>query len=139
MVEMTLKKSRESRGWQARKDRPRAELMRRLVAEVLTLPPEQVADTGLKDPWARQGRWLSYYMAHIGWGWSMERVGLAFDVSRTTVSEACRRVEDARDEPGLDACLERLEQCLAALPRLDRPQLAAPAGSGSWGRSGDWA
>ncbi|QLQ12255.1 MAG: hypothetical protein HZY74_01745 [Brevundimonas sp.] len=44
-----------NRARQARQDQPRAELMRRLVAEVLALAPDQVADTGHKDPWARQG------------------------------------------------------------------------------------
>ncbi|QLQ12256.1 MAG: hypothetical protein HZY74_01750 [Brevundimonas sp.] len=72
-------------------------------------------------------------MAHIGWGWTMERVGLAFDVSISTVSQACRRMEDARDEPTLDACLDRLEQCVQALPgwkdpRRERGQ-PSPAGA----------
>jgi hypothetical protein len=51
---------------------------------------------------------------------SFEAIGRAFDRDRTTVSHACRVVEDSRDDVGLDHRLAALEaMCTVCGERLD--------------------
>ena len=58
----------------------------------------------------------------------MERVGHAFGVNRQTAARACRRIEDARDEPNLDALLDQMEDAIRAIcdapPTSNLPEVA---------------
>lgn len=65
------------------------------------------------------------YLAHVGFGWTLERVGHAFGVNRSTTSVACRWAETARDRPALDALIERLEACVRELLTAPRYELKA--------------
>lgn len=70
---------------------------------LLVHPSRCMADTAL----ARQ---TAMYLLHVVLGWAMADVGAVFGRDRTTVSYACAKVEDRRDDPAFEAKLNRLEQ-----------------------------
>jgi chromosomal replication initiation ATPase DnaA len=61
------------------------------------------------------------YLAHVHFGLSLSQVGSNFGRDRTTVSHACARVEDSRDDPKFERVLACLE---AALDRWHQGFLA---------------
>ncbi|MBV1885588.1 MAG: chromosomal replication initiator DnaA [Parvibaculaceae bacterium] len=54
------------------------------------------------------------YLCHVAFGMSFADIGRHFGRDRTTVSHACRLIEDARDLDSLDVMLDRLEFSLKA-------------------------
>lgn len=54
------------------------------------------------------------YLCHVAFGMSFADIGRHFGRDRTTVSHACRLIEDARDLASLDVMLDRLEFSLKA-------------------------
>jgi hypothetical protein len=65
-------------------------------------------------------RQVAMYLAHVGFGLSMARVGRAFKRDRTTVVHACHVIEDRRDDVRFDALLDHLEQAAVALDAAHR-------------------
>jgi len=61
---------------------------------------------GPRVAFARQ---VAMYLAHVGFALSFASIGRMFGRDRTTVSHACRVVEDRRDENWLDRRLIALE------------------------------
>jgi hypothetical protein len=57
-------------------------------------------------------RQTAMYLAHVHFGLSLSEVGRTFGRDRTTVSHACARVEDSRDDPTFDRVLACLESAL---------------------------
>ena len=106
-------------------DRIRAGLAMQLVA----LPTGVAAETMMSPERLAlrptRARWLAMYLAHIAFGWPLERVGHAFGVNRNTVSNGCRWAEDARDNPQIDALLDQMETMVRELCETPRPDLAA--------------
>lgn len=74
-----------------------------------------------RDPKAGRGRQLAFYVVHVGLGWSLDRTGRLFGRQKSTISHACRQVEDRRDHPDLDRQIARLETVVreAVTLRLD--------------------
>ena len=70
-------------------------------------------------------RQIAMYLAHVHLGLSLSQVGRNFGRDRTTVSHACARVEDSRDDPNFERVLVCLE---AALDRWHQGFLALGAG-----------
>ena len=64
-------------------------------------------------------------LAHVGYGWPLERVGHAFGVNRATAGVGCRWAEDARDDPAIDGLLDRLEATIRDVCEAPRLELAA--------------
>lgn len=93
-------------------DRIRAGLALQLVAASTGIAAETMTGRDRLPPIACRARWLAMYLAHITFGWPLERVAHAFGVNRATASTACRWIEDERDRPVLDALLDRLEDCV---------------------------
>lgn len=60
-----------------------------------------------------RARQVAMYLAHVAKGISLTSIGAAFGRDRTTVSYACRLIEDLRDDKQFDAELDRLEALLA--------------------------
>jgi hypothetical protein len=60
-------------------------------------------------PRAAFARQVAMYLAHTGFELSLETISRVFGRDRTTVSHACRVVEDGRDDIWLDCRLEALE------------------------------
>ena len=55
------------------------------------------------------------YLAHVSFGATFSAVGRAFGRDRTTAAHAARVIEERRDDPSIDALLDRLERACAAL------------------------
>jgi Bacterial dnaA protein helix-turn-helix len=65
-----------------------------------------------------RARQIAMYLLHTSLSASYGEVARAFGRDRTTVSHACRLIEDMRDDPRHDALLCRLEAVLAAVAPL---------------------
>lgn len=82
------------------------------IAAAFAVPPHQLrAATRCAAPiaFARQS---AMYLAHVALGLTYTDVGRVFGRDRTTAAHACRRVEDRREDPRIDAMLASLEQAL---------------------------
>jgi len=109
-------------------DRDRADLTVHVVAMRLGTPMEIITRKGRLSKPALRAKRVSLYLAHVALGWSLERVGHAFGINRQTVSTACTRIEEARDERHLDDLLDELTKTIRALcdapPATDLPEVA---------------
>ncbi len=86
-----------------------ADAARRIAAEAF-----DVSDDALNAPnrcraHIALARQVAMYLTHVVAAVSLSDIATAFARDRTTVSHACRRVEDKRDELIFDMQLERLE------------------------------
>jgi chromosomal replication initiation ATPase DnaA len=106
-------------------DRIRAGLAMQLIALPTGIPAEAMTSRERLSLRSTRARWLAMYLAHVGFGWPLERVGYAFGVNRATVGIGCRWAEDARDDPTLDALLDRLETAVRDICEAPRLELAA--------------
>ena len=57
-----------------------------------------------------RARQVAMYLAHVVLGRAMSEVAALFGRDRTTVSHACARIEDMRDDTAFDAELSALER-----------------------------
>lgn len=96
-------------------DQTRAGLALHLVAASTGVSIRELGGNERLGMAALRTRRLAMYLTHVGYGWTVERVGHAFGMNRATASAACRWAEDQRDQPALDALLETLEGCLRAI------------------------
>ncbi|GAA0766796.1 MAG: chromosomal replication initiator DnaA [Pseudomonadota bacterium] len=106
-------------------DRCKAGLALHLVAARTGASPDRMTAGRRIDPLNARSRWLAMYLAHIAFGWTLERVGHVFGVNRSTVGAACRWVEDERDRRAVDELLSQLEACLTTVysaPRWEAVQ-----------------
>jgi chromosomal replication initiation ATPase DnaA len=85
-----------------------------LVADEFGLDAATLISPTRGAPRAAYARQVAMYLAHVGFALSFETIGRAFDRDRTTVSHACRVVEDSRDDEKLDRRLALLETMCAA-------------------------
>ena len=106
-------------------DRIRAGLATQMVALTCGVAPGEEGKRRPRGLRACRARWLSMYLAHVGFGWPLERVGHAFGVNRATVGIGCRWAEDARDDPVLDSLLDCLEGAIRDLCEAPKAELAA--------------
>lgn len=89
-----------------------------LVARMRGVPPLLLLHPRRCRAAVAEARQLAMYLMHVIHGRSYADVGAFFGRDRTTVSHACARIEDCRDEPGFDAEVAALE---AALTRDGSP------------------
>ncbi len=108
-------------------DRALAAFITQLVAMTTGVAASEIAAMTRRDNRTCTARQMAMYLAHIGCGWPLQRVALAFGRDRSTVSYACHRIEDLRDAPALDALLDACEACVRAAPP---PGAAAPGATG---------
>lgn len=89
-----------------------------LVARQKGVPIRLLTHKSRSRQSAARARQLAMYLSHVIFGRSLAEIGEAFGRDRTTVSYACARIEDMRDDPHFDeevCALERqLESGLAA-------------------------
>lgn len=112
-------------GERNRKDVDGAQLAASLVAYALGIAFDSIMSGERGPPSVSLARQIAMYLTHAGLGMSLSRVAYAFERDRSTVSHACRLVEDRRDDPDFDVWLEQLESGLVSV---------APA-YGSWKRA----
>lgn len=96
-------------------DQTRAGLALHLVAASMGVSVRDITRGERLGQSAFRARRLAMYLAHVGYGWTVERVGHAFGMNRATAAKACTWAEDQRDQPALDALLETLEGCLRTI------------------------
>jgi len=106
-------------------DRLKAELVLQIAAAATGVPAPYMSGRVRRGGQACRARWLAMYLAHVTFGWPIERVGHAFGLNRATAAQACRWAEDERDRPWLDDLLNRLERAVRDL--LDAPRHELPA------------
>lgn len=109
-------------------DRDRADLTMHVVAMRLGTPMEAIRHRGRLSRSAVRVRRVSVYLAHVAFGWPLERVGYAFGVNRQTVGTSCTRIEEAREHRDVNDLLEQLTETLQALceapPTVDLTDVA---------------
>lgn len=96
-------------------DRDRADLTMHVVAMRLGTPMETITRAKRLSRPAIRVRRVSLYLAHVALGWPLERVGHAFGINRQTVSTACTRIEEAREERHLNDLLDQLTETIQTL------------------------
>jgi len=109
----------------AEPDRIRTELALQLIALSAGISLAAMGARNRLAPKACRARWLAMYLAHVSFGWPLERVGHAFGLNRATAGAACRWAEDARDDAAIDAVLSRLELILRDIGEAPRLELAS--------------
>ena len=88
------------------------ELCERTVSLALDVPLQQLRAKTRLSPDIAFARQIAMYLAHTIFGLDYTDVGLHFRRDRTTVSHACRLVEDRREEMTIDVMLEQLSALL---------------------------
>ena len=64
---------------------------------------------------AARARQIAMYLVHTACEWRLARVAAAFGRDRSTISYACRRVEDQREDANFDSWLVRVEGHIRAI------------------------
>lgn len=72
-------------------------------------------------------RQAAIYLAHVTFGVDVTALAHAFRRDRTTVRHACKRIEDARDDRGIDLRLAYLEQASRCFLRSITDEVAPSA------------
>jgi hypothetical protein len=93
------------------------------------MPPDALADAGLRDARARLARQLTMYLANRVYRFSHARSAAIFGRERQAAFQACRRIQALRDDPKFDWQLFEVETLLhaaelvarEAAPRNDAP------------------
>ena len=93
-------------------DRIKTGLALQLVAASTGVTVEEMTIRRRLGVKACKARRLAMYLAHVAFGWPLERVSHAFGLNRAAAATGCRWAENERDQPELDAMLERLEACV---------------------------
>ncbi|RZJ91106.1 MAG: chromosomal replication initiator DnaA [Brevundimonas sp.] len=103
----------------AEQDRTKAGVALHVVSALSGVPVAQM--TRLRTtPRATRARWIAMYLAHVAFGWTLERVGHVFGLNRATAGTACRWVEDERDQLEFDRVVDGMERTIGALFALPR-------------------
>jgi len=84
----------------------------RFVAAARGVSTRQLLSIQRGEADVAQARQLAMYLMHVVLGRIYLDVGRFFGRDRTTVSYACRLIEDLRDDPEFDAEVSRLERRL---------------------------
>lgn len=94
-----------------------------LVGSAFAVPLDGLRGSNRGSPKTAFARQVAMYLAHVELGLSLAMVGAQFGRDRTTVSHACGRVEDRRDDPAVDTALF----CLTSAIARHRTELGAMA------------
>ena len=85
-----------------------------LIAHIFEVPEDAIEARSRCNARVALARQSAMYLAHVCLGLSFTDVGRLFRRDRTTVSYACRTVEERRDDPEFDTLVGRLEHAIAA-------------------------
>lgn len=97
-------------------DLARARLAQQAVSYTFDIPVEDITRATRGSARAALGRQIAIYLTHVAFELSLARTAEAFARDRSTAAHACHRIEDRRDDPVFDQCLDELEACLRSLP-----------------------
>lgn len=107
-----------------RRDEDRAYLAGALVAYALGLKAEAVLAAERGNPVHARARHMAMYLTHTACGMSLARVARAFGRDRSTVSHACRIIEDYREDADFDIWIEQLSAGLQSMVVLGAAEAA---------------
>jgi len=85
-----------------------------LTAALFHISSKELRRPGRAAAGVARARQIAMYVAHVALGLSMNEIGRGFGRDRTTVSHACHRVEDLRDEIEFDRIVHTVEQVAQA-------------------------
>jgi len=91
------------------------DMLVRVVATSFALPPADLMSPSRNSARAAFARQVAMYLAHVSFGATFSAVGRAFGRDRTTAAHAVRVIEERRDDPSIDALLNRLECTCAGM------------------------
>ncbi|MEZ5785281.1 MAG: helix-turn-helix domain-containing protein [Xanthobacteraceae bacterium] len=97
-----------------------------MVATSFALAPGDLISPSRRSAQAAFARQVAMYLAHVSFGATFSAVGRAFGRDRTTAAHAVRVIEERRDDPRIDALLDRLEHLCA-----DTASATSDAGTGA--------
>jgi chromosomal replication initiation ATPase DnaA len=97
-------------------DAAKARLSTDIVSYALGTSSADILGEGKGAPGAAFARQVAMYLCYTGFELSLARVAVAFERDRSTVSYACHRIEDRRDEPAFDQWIESLEVMVRRAP-----------------------
>lgn len=97
-------------------DAAKARLSADIVGYSLGTPSADILAIGKGAQVAVFARHVAMYLCYTGFELSLARVAAAFERDRSTVSYACHRIEDRRDEPAFDQWIESLEAMVRQAP-----------------------
>lgn len=90
----------------AERDRSVATILVQLTALATGAPAHEAQSEERSTARGARARQIAIYLASVVLNWPCERISLAFGRARSTISYACHRVEELRDDPAFDARLE---------------------------------
>lgn len=97
-------------------DAAKARLTADIVGYALKRPGAEIFNEARGTPDAVFARQVAMYLCYTGFELSLARVAVAFERDRSTVSHACHRIEDRRDDPAFDQWIESLEAMVRQAP-----------------------
>jgi len=83
-----------------------------VAAHAYGLPAAALAGAGRGDSRVSRARQVAMYLAHGVLEMTIGQIARAFGRDRSTVSHACRCIEDAREDPNIDRTMDWLETLL---------------------------
>lgn len=102
--------AREESDNRVRSDRKRAGFAMALAAFAVGVPPDDLLHPTRLNATAAFARHAAMYLCHVAFGMSLARVASAFRRDRSTVSHACHRMEDRREDNRFDAWMDAMER-----------------------------
>jgi len=87
-------------------------LITQAVASAFDISEKEMRASTRRGAAVAFARQVAMYLAHVACGYSLTEVGILFHRDRTTAAYACRKIEDRRDDPDLDFCLDCLESAV---------------------------
>ncbi len=106
-----------------------AAVVRDITAQAFDITPELILKRQRGKEYVARARHVAMYLTHTVCGLTMKEVGLVFDRERTTVSYACHKVEDMRDDEYVDIQLDLFTQEITARLAQIRPRPALNNGT----------
>ena len=91
------------------RDAAKTRLSADIVGYSLGVASAEIFADGKGTPESAFARQVAMYLCYTAFEISLARVAVAFERDRSTVSHACHRIEDRRDEPQFDRWIESLE------------------------------
>ena len=98
------------------RDAAKARLSADIVGYALGAARAEIFADDKGSPDAVFARQVAMYLCYTAFEISLARVAVAFERDRSTVSHACHRIEDRRDEPQFDQWIESLEAMARRAP-----------------------
>jgi len=80
-----------------------------MTATAFALPVRELRARSRRSANVAFARQCAMYLAHVGYGLPYAAIGAGFGRDRTTAARACRKVEECRDDPVIDALMGALE------------------------------